>query len=132
MKYRVLLAIALFPLLLGSVARAENPEHVKKLLKSGRCSKCDLTGADLAAADLRKAKLQGADLSNANLNLADLTGANLSEANLTGASLVFTDFTDAILNEAQLTDAVFEGGDKFGRAASFEKAILQNGTEAHP
>ncbi|PZD74870.1 Secreted effector protein PipB [Acaryochloris thomasi RCC1774] len=132
MNYRALLALTLFPLLLGSVAQAENPDHVKKLLKSGRCSKCDLTGADLAAANLRKANLQGADLTNANLNLADLTGANLSDANLTGASLVFVDFTGATLNGAQLTDAVIEGGDQFGRAGSFDKATLPNGIEARP
>ncbi|MGF1600932.1 MAG: hypothetical protein GFH24_608378n25 [Chloroflexi bacterium AL-N5] len=132
MKYRALLTPILLGLVFSSSAQAENPDHVQKLLKSGRCPKCDLSGADLAAANLRKADLQGADLSNANLNLADLTRANLSEANLTGASLAFTDFTDAVLTSAQLNDAVLEGGDKFGRAQSFEKATLPNGATAYP
>lgn len=132
MNYRALLALTLFPLLLSAAAQAENPDHVNKLLKTGRCSECDLTGADLAAANLRKANLKGADLTNANLNLADLTGANLSDANLTGASLVFVDFTNAVLDGAQLSDAVIEGGAQLGHAASFEKATLPNGIEAHP
>ncbi len=132
MNYSALLAITLFPLLLSPMARAENPEHVQKLLKNGGCPNCDLTGADLAATNLRKANLQGANLTNANLNLADLTGANLSNADLTGASLIFTDFTDATLNAAQFLNATVEGGDKFGRAQSFDKATLPNGTEAYP
>jgi hypothetical protein len=132
MKYQALLPLTLLALTLAVPAQAENPDHVKKLLKSGRCPKCDLSGADLAAANLKKANLQGADLSNANLNLADLTRANLTEANLTGASLAFTDFTDAVLNAAQLNDAALEGGDKLGRAQSFDRATLPNGSTAYP
>jgi uncharacterized protein YjbI with pentapeptide repeats len=132
MKYPALVILILLPLGLASVAQAENPEQVQKLLKTGRCPNCDLSGADLSAASLRRANLQGADLSNANLNLADLTRANLSQANLTGASLSFTDFTGAVLDNAQLKDATLEGGDRLGRAQSFSKATLPNGTAAYP
>ena len=68
---RHLLAAATFlitPLLLAGPARAENPLHVKQLLSTGQCFKCDLSGADL-----REAHLIGADLREANLR-----GANLS------------------------------------------------------
>lgn len=113
-------------------AQAENPEHLQKLIKSRSCPGCELQGADLSAINLRNANLQGANLSQANLNLADLTEANLSNAVLTGASLAWTELTDATLDGADLSQANFEGGKRLGRALSFEKATLPDGTIAFP
>lgn len=51
---------------------AANPTHVKQLLETKECQRCDLSSA----------KLGSADLSGANLNNANLRGAILSSAEL--------------------------------------------------
>jgi hypothetical protein len=63
-----------------------NPRHFKRLLKTKKCPKCDLSGADLS-----NANLAGADLREAELSAAKLDGANLSNADLTGAELRWRD-----------------------------------------
>lgn len=128
-----LLGVALFSTLwICPVAQAENPEHLKQLMKSQSCPNCDLQGADLSAMNLRNANLAGANLTGTNLNLADLTAANLSNAILTEASLAWTNFIDADLEGANLSQAKFEGGERLGQALSFEKATLPDGTIAFP
>ncbi|MGR3273649.1 pentapeptide repeat-containing protein [Acaryochloris marina NIES-2412] len=128
-----LLGVALFSTLwICPVAQAENPEHLKQLMKSRSCPNCDLQGADLSAMNLRNANLAGANLTGANLNLANLTAANLSNAILTEASLAWTNFIDADLEGANLSQAKFEGGERLGQALSFEKATLPDGTIAFP
>lgn len=128
-----LLGVALFSTLwICPVAQAENPEHLKQIMKSRSCPNCDLQGADLSAMNLRNANLAGANLTGANLNLADLTAANLSNAILTEASLAWTNFIDADLEGANLSQAKFEGGERLGQALSFEKATLPDGTIAFP
>ncbi|MGF1495172.1 MAG: pentapeptide repeat-containing protein [Microcoleaceae cyanobacterium] len=108
--YKVVLA-AVVPVLLGSTpAVAENPADLKKLLETGACAGCNLSGADLRdthliGADLRGANLFGADLENANLEGADLKGANLTAANLTGAFLNSAELENVNLSQANLTDA---------------------------
>ncbi len=77
----------------ASGVKAENVSHVKQLLETKKCSKCDLTGAQLAGmnlsgADLSGANLRGANLNGANLNEAKLNEANLKQAKLQGASLI--------------------------------------------
>lgn len=88
-------------------ARGANPADVRRLLTTGACPGCDLSGADLRqthliGADLQKANLQGADLTEANLEGADLTGANLQGADLTEAFL-----SNAVLDYAVLSNANF-------------------------
>ena len=63
-------------------AHAFKAEDLEKLKETGRCIKCDLSGAKLNVANLPGVNLSGADLSR-----ASLTGADLSRANLTGADL---------------------------------------------
>ena len=90
---------------------------MEKLLSTGNCAVCDLSGANLSGANLSEANLfetnlsetnlsgadlTGADLWKANLSGADLSGANLSEANLTGANLWKADLTKANLSGANL------------------------------
>ncbi len=94
--------------------------HLKQLIKTNLCSRCDLSlapfaglslqAAELAYADLSGADLRGADLSRANLQYANLahtklTGANLSAAQLLGASLIDTDLTQTRLLGADLRQA---------------------------
>jgi uncharacterized protein YjbI with pentapeptide repeats len=75
-----------------------NPQDLQKLNSTNKCSKCDLSQANLAGIDFYGANLSGANLSGANLkgtlfNDADLKGANLKgalvdkETNFTGAKL---------------------------------------------
>jgi hypothetical protein len=104
MKLKILSsALLLTSLFLATPTRAENPEHVRQLLKTKECQDCDLSGADLSGADLTFAILVGADLRGANLR-----GANLSHADLTRANLNRTDFSQANLNQAYLNHANLE------------------------
>lgn len=108
MKLRYVAALTFLALMVAATpVKAENPAHVKQLLETNLCAKCDLSGANLSGAhiigaDLRDADLRGANLFAANLEGADLTGANLTRADLTEAYL-----TDASLNEANLTSVNF-------------------------
>lgn len=65
-----------------------NPEHLKRLLETRNCPKCDLRGADLRWANLRGADLRGADLRNTQLGEANLDESNLEKADLRGAEFV--------------------------------------------
>lgn len=108
----------------GTVAQAENLEHIQKLLSTKECQRCDLQGASLVLANLQSANVQGANFQSANLsrvifaganlrnaNLAgsSLSGANLGGADLTGADLRNTDLRGTILTGAVLTNAKLEG-----------------------
>lgn len=106
-------------ILSGNIARAESPEQVEdlqvenpvdRLLSTGQCRGCDLSGVDLSeahliGADLRDANLQGATLVRTNLEGADLTGANLTDANLTEAMLSDSVLDRTVLNRVNLTNA---------------------------
>ncbi|MCL1468115.1 pentapeptide repeat-containing protein [Argonema galeatum] len=83
-------------------ADAANPEHIRQLLSTKQCQKCDLSNAGLVMGNLANANLSGADLSRANLSRANLTGADLSGANLTGASLFGANLSGANLTGANL------------------------------
>ncbi len=102
-----LLAIAM--VLFGGAAHAENPDHMRQLLRTGDCPGCDLSNAFLNGLDLPNANLQGANLSGARFQNIQLTRANLSEANLSGASFAITTLTGANLTNADLsnTNTVF-------------------------
>ncbi|MEH2452924.1 pentapeptide repeat-containing protein [Nostoc sp.] len=62
--------------------KTSNPAHVKQLLTTKKCPKCDLGGADLTNADLAGADLREAELTNAKLDGANLQGADLTKAEL--------------------------------------------------
>jgi uncharacterized protein YjbI with pentapeptide repeats len=89
--------------LLAPAARAENPEHLQKLLSTKNCVQCNLVNAGLVMGDLTGANLSQANLIGANLSQANLVGANLRGANLTGASLYGADLTGADLTGAIIT-----------------------------
>lgn len=128
MKLRLVAILALLtPLFLASAANAENPQHVKKLLSTGTCFRCDLSGANLSGThligvDLREANLQGANLTRANLEGADIRGANLEGANLTAAFLTNADLKNADLDGVNLTEATVYFANVYG--ASMEGMIL--------
>jgi Pentapeptide repeats (8 copies) len=80
---------------------AANPAHLNQLETTGKCAKCDLSGASLVGIDLANAQLQ-----NANLNGANFAGANLSGADLSGASAGGANFLGANLQDATLERVV--------------------------
>ena len=82
---RLLAAVAVVTMLVGSSASAFDPADLKKLRETNECASCDLSKADLFNDELTNANLIGANLTNTNLNGANLTGANLNGANLTDA-----------------------------------------------
>ena len=111
------LLLTYLSLTIGCLCLAANKDQERDVAIAGgawynkpsvaKCSRCDLSnadlhglrlqGADLSRAYLRDANLsgtdldlgtlEGADLARANLSTTDLTGTNLSGANLTGANL---------------------------------------------
>jgi uncharacterized protein YjbI with pentapeptide repeats len=113
----------------GTIAQAENLDHIRQLLATKECQRCDLQGASLVMANLQSANVQGAnfqsanlsrvifagaDLRNAKLAGASLSGANLGGADLTGADLRNTDlrgtiFTGAVLTNTKLDGAALQG-----------------------
>lgn len=105
-------------LIMVSVGNAFVPADVDKLMQSGLCSRCDLSGAnltgisgvsDLTAANLSGANLYTADLSGADISGANLTGAILKGVNLKGADLSSSDLSGADLTGADLTGTTFGG-----------------------
>ncbi len=52
------LVVVLLPnLFLITVARAQNPEQVRRLLATNECAGCELSWAELSGAELSQAKL---------------------------------------------------------------------------
>lgn len=132
---------------------AADQDHVKQLIETNRCERCDLSEADLHGQNLFEAKLAGANLRDANLRDATLTGADLSAARLggshmegatligakigrykdnkgewKGAGLEYThleraNLTDADLKGAELIAAELEGAILFG--ANLEDVVFE-------
>jgi uncharacterized protein YjbI with pentapeptide repeats len=68
MKLRYLAALTLLALMIAAKpVKAENPAHVKQLLETNLCARCDLRGANLHDAHIIGADLRDADLRGANL-----------------------------------------------------------------
>lgn len=69
------------------------------------CTKCDLTGANMAHGFFQFANMIDADLSGANFDGANMAGAQLNNAKALKASFVFTNFSGARLDGADLSGA---------------------------
>ncbi|MEH1947273.1 MAG: pentapeptide repeat-containing protein [Nostoc sp.] len=87
MKIKILIVSALLLTFLSSCKNCEakktsNPAHVKQLLTTKKCPKCDLGGADLTNADLAGADLREAELTDAKLDGANLQGSDLRQAEM--------------------------------------------------
>lgn len=109
-------------------AQAENLDHVRQLLSTKQCAKCELTSSglvqsQLSGANLAGANLAGANLSQANLAGADLSGANLAGASLSGANLAGAKLTNANIQGADLTRSYLVGADLTG--TQVETAAIQ-------
>lgn len=93
--------------------------RVKELVLKKKCSKCDLSRANLRKAslhraDLRNAKLIRANLISSDLRFTDLTGADLRHADLTGANLFGADLRHADLSHTNLRGADLSTANLFG------------------
>lgn len=106
MKHPVLATSALLATIcIANPAISANNQHIRQLLATKECQKCDLSGAGLVMADLSGANLSGANLSSANLSRANLSGADLTGANLSGTSLFGANLSGTILSGADLSAA---------------------------
>jgi uncharacterized protein YjbI with pentapeptide repeats len=83
----------------GNTKNTNTNSSIEKLLKTKRCSRCNLKNANLADANLT-----GSDLSYANLANANLSGANLIGANLTGADTTNTIFKGTVMPDGTIRD----------------------------
>ncbi|OPX97456.1 MAG: Secreted effector protein pipB2 [Syntrophorhabdus sp. PtaB.Bin047] len=103
------MVLAAFSLLcIPAGVSAFNAQDVQKLNTTNKCSKCDLSGANLEGIDLYGARLDGANLSGANLKGTLFNDADLRGANLKGAS---TD-KETSFSGAKLSEAVWMDGSK--------------------
>ncbi len=114
---------------IAQVAHGADPGDVQRLLKTGKCEKCNLVGADLQGANLRDAELKESNLEAANLKGANLQNANFKRANLRyanfkGAIIQDTDFSEANLQGAMVDYQELERGD-----AKVCNAIMPNGVK---
>lgn len=103
MSWKLVTALTALALATATAAHAEDANHLRQLLSTKECAKCNLVNAGLVLGNLAGANLSQANLVGANLSQANLTGANLRGANLSGTSLYGADLTGADLTGANLT-----------------------------
>lgn len=136
MKLTLLATIALYAsycLATGAIAFgaaqsaiAANPTHIKELLSTKNCPRCDLVGANLIGKDLSGANLVDANLRGAMLSQANLNRANLVGADLTGAEVTGTKLRQANLLEAKLSGVNLHKADTYEAKLSLFKIIKNN------
>ena len=104
MKY---ISVILFSLatLIAVPSFSADEAHLKQLLETNECEKCDLSGADLKGRNLFRANLFRANLEDANLEDAKLEFANLKYTNLKNANLKYANLENANLFHATLSYA---------------------------
>jgi len=92
-------------LVLGAIgtAVAADDALVEQLRQTGKCTLCDLSGAQLSGFNLQGVDLTGSDLHDAVLYGTNLRGAKLAGTILQGADLRLADLTGA--TDAALVDA---------------------------
>lgn len=93
---------------------AQPSEAITRLKETGRCSGCDLFGANLSGLQAPNADLSNALLQEAIFYGGDLRGANFTGASLDGANLKFVNLEGAV-------------GIIFGSAITDERTICPNG-----
>jgi len=98
---QLLATITVAVTLVATSASAFDPAHLKRLMETGDCINCDLSGANL-----KDAKLMDADMTNANLIGAKLMDADLTNAHLGGANLSGANLTEAELNYAFMKSVI--------------------------
>ncbi len=95
-------------------AVAADDALVQQLRATGKCTLCDLSGAQLSGVNLQGADLTGSDLHDAQLYGTNLRGAKLAGTIFQGADLKMADLTGA-------TDAALAG------AITDERTICPSG-----
>ncbi len=128
--------------------------YTRKLMATGECESCDLSGielkglnlqgANLYLATLESAQLKGVQLQGANLNMANLRDAQLQGINLQGAYSQEADFQRANLdganlqgtnlNGSKLQQAYLQGANLNGASlqeANLEEAKLKGASLQH-
>ena len=103
---QLLATITVVATLAATSASAFDPAHLKRLMETNECKRCEFSNASLLGAKLKGAILASADLRNAILREANITGANLGGADLTGANLTRAYMNDVILCNTTMPDGV--------------------------
>lgn len=102
-------ALAIVLTNIGSAANAENLDHIRQLLSTKQCQRCDLQNASLVMANLQSASLSNVNLQQANLSQVNLTGADLRNAKMAGSSLSGANLGGADLSGADLRNTDLRG-----------------------
>ena len=111
----------------ASVREARIHCYTRKLMATGECENCDLSGIELKGLNLQGANLYRATLESAQLKGVQLQGANLNMANLRDAQLQGINLQGANLNMANLKDAQLQGINlqgAYSQKADFTRANL--------
>jgi len=98
---RLLMTLLMFAAQIPA-ALAYKTADVERVLRTGVCYQCDLSGADLQGRDLSNSRLGRSDLSGADLRMTNLRGANLHCATLADARLEGANLEGSVLREARL------------------------------
>lgn len=121
MKYHLLL---IFTLTIQLPIHTYNPDHLKQLIKTRTCQKCDLTNAPLQGYILNKANVEGSDFTNAQMSGTQFEDAIFKDTILDKATL-----SSSLLNRADFTGTQARGTlfvNTHLRYAKFIKADLSD------
>lgn len=110
-----------FIIILSQPAHAFKQEDVDRLLETGACKNCDLSGANLEGMDLKYISAGGSSLRNANLSNTDLRGANLYKTDLQSADLSGAKFYSDGLG---VNSTAFKSHNAFLAKANFQDANM--------
>jgi len=92
----------------------EIDKNALSIMRTGKCDRCNLQGANLMYLERKRVSLKYTDLSEANLSYsnleeADLRSANLTNSNLFGSSLRKANLTGTRIDGANLVDTDLTG-----------------------
>ncbi len=114
-------------LLAGQTAWAGVSEDLEKLLATGSCHGCDLSGVDLNGqtlnwTSLKNSKLVGANLSGAEIRVAqNIEGNDFSGANLKGTKVWTPQLNGNIFKGTDLSEASLNASSGHGLQWSFQR-----------
>ncbi len=103
-----------------------NKQDVQRLIRSGKCQTCDLSGIDLSGKKLNNIDVRKANLTGAIFRKCDLNGANLQKANLAHAKFENANLEKASFTETNLAWTRFDFANL--KHSSFLKANMKETT----
>ena len=112
----------------ASVREARIHCYTRKLMATGECENCDLSGIELKGLNLQGANLHRATLESAQLKGVQLQGANLKMANLRDAQLQGINLQGAYSQKADFQRANLDGANLQGtnlNGSNLQQAYLQ-------